>query len=1103
MDPTVIGTRLASSAIVPIIRKLFVTEGPGASLVDRPVRVSGLVSFRGEKRTLTDADLRKLAAELVRRTVSAAGPHERPVDAAEERAVVDALTRTLHGLGDLTISDVEAVRHGPDGLARRLREAAAGGPGPAPTAHLSADATALHDTVLETACLHMLHFFTQRSSFVAHTLVRQSEQLSELVAKVDALIERNPTHAATDVRFEERYARYVTRKHGTLTIYGIDLTATPDRWPLDATYLSLQATRSAATRREAHRQAVTRSLSHRLDPDEVAPEDEPDEPYAAELPLPADQALADRDRVLVRGVAGSGKTTLVQWLAVVAARRQYEDRLVHLYGRVPFVLPLRTLTRGGERLPTPGRFLSAVGCPIADAQPEGWADRVLADGRGLVLVDGIDEIPESEREQTRRWLRDLLDAYPDNLYLVTSRPSAVREDWLGQEGFDELTLSPMGRDEVAAFINRWHTAARADAADEVADRLDAYERSLLTAVRTKQDLGRLATNPLMCGLICALHRDRRGYLPHGRKELYDAALSMLLARRDRERDMSGPYGIELHEEPQVQLLQRLAYWLIRNGRTELDRDRAERIIAEALPAVPAAAAQGDAPAIFRHLLHRSGLLRAPGPNAVDFVHRTFQDYLGAKRAVEEWDIGLLIDHAADDQWEDVIRMSVAHARPRERAELLRELVRRGDEAVDARTRMRVHLLALACLEHATEVDPGVRGEVEERTARLIPPATNAAARQLAEVGPLVLELLPGPEGLSEREATRVATTASHIDADAAIATLARFRDHDSISVRSQLVWAWHRYDTRRYAHEVIAHLKPEGLYYVATSAEELRALDAMGGRPKLETRGDVDPEAVAWYVRRHPLTHLRMRGNLPLEDLGFLAGQREMISIDLQDCPSVRDLGPVGALPSLELLVLGLLSTQAEVDLSPLRSLPRLHSLDIKRPWGMPWHLAQWPLDAPLRALNLSMLSRAADGIADVRRWPLLRQVVLGQNSPESAAEWDAIRSLGHLEYLDVTVHSLTLLEPRHVLPTVHRLAVDPAHHGEPFFDSRALTVLPTSFPELRWLDLSNAFVPASGLDLTPLADLPHLTTLHLPPGTRLTGTDSLRPDLLPPGYGS
>lgn len=73
----------------------------------------------------------------------------------------------------------------------------------------------------------------------------------------------------------------------------------------------------------------------------------------------------------------------------------------------------------------------------------------------------------------------------------------------------------------------------------------------------------------MSGLICALHRDRRGYLPAGRKELYDAALSMPLSRRDRERGRAAPTGVERSDKPQIQLLQRLAYWLIRNGRTLL------------------------------------------------------------------------------------------------------------------------------------------------------------------------------------------------------------------------------------------------------------------------------------------------------------------------------------------------------------------------------------------------------------------------------------------------------------------------------------------------------------------------------------------------------
>ncbi|BBC35596.1 NACHT domain protein [Streptomyces graminofaciens] len=844
------------------------SEGAGAGLVDRPVRLSGLVSFKGEQRTLARRDLFNLAAELVQRAVKQG---ERPFPADEDSAVTYALGWTLHGLGDLDMTDVQAVELGHEVLARRLRARSGGIDG-----GLSLDAAVFYEQVLNTACLHILHFFTQRSTFVARTLVEQTRRQSELIAKVDVLIARTPMTGGTDQAFEHRYLPHIATKHSHLTIYGIDLVNSPERWPLDAAYLSLQALRPAG------------------DDDTSGPGGT--HVASVAVSLPAEQALAEQDRVLLRGVAGSGKTTLVQWLAVTAARGERGDR-------VPFVLPLRTLIRRPDGLPAPDAFLTAVHVPFHASQPAGWADRVLTARRGLLLVDGIDEIPERDRERTRRWLRDLLEVYPGNQWLVTSRPSAVREDWLAPDGFTELALSPMSRDDVAAFIARWHTAARLDAREAEQDRLTHYERSLLDAVRTKPDLGRLATNPLMCGLICALHRDRRGYLPHGRQELYDAALSMLLSRRDEERDMfthtdggrtSGVDGVHLTELPQIQLLQRLAYWLIRNNQSEMDRERAVRIVADVLPALPAAAAQGDAEAILRHLLVRSGLLREPTVGTVEFVHRTFQDYLGAKAAVEDGDFGLLVRGAVEEQWADVIRMAVAHARPRERAELLGALT---DSATTSSQPTRVRLLALASLEHATELDPRVRAAVEQNAAPLIPPRTTEEARRLASCGPLVLELLPGPEGLTDAEARAVVVTASLIGTDAAIPVLARFRDHMALGVRAQLTWSWHRFDTRRYAEEIIAHLHEDGLYFTAHSTEHLHVLRELGGRAKLQVVGDIGSDDLRAALRPGQLRELVIRDNRDLWDFGFLSEQNLITHLDVSSSPYLGDLTPLTKLP--------------------------------------------------------------------------------------------------------------------------------------------------------------------------------------------------------------
>ncbi|MEV0000560.1 NACHT domain-containing protein [Streptomyces sp. NPDC050848] len=1037
MDPSVIGTRLATSAMAPLLKKLLVSDVPGAGLpgAAKRIRLSGLVSFRGEKRTLTEKDVRRLAATLVERAV--AGPGEPPFPGDETEALTDTLAATLLALGDLAMDDVQAVHLGAPALARALRAAA-----PAPDG-LSTDSVHFLHSLTEWACVHILEFFTQRSTFVARTLVEQTRGQAELTAKVDEVIRRTPRVDARDAEFERRYLAYVARKHGSLQIYGVDLEGAPEKWPLDVAYLSLEATGSGLrpwSAEEGNNGAWARFLGPGISDEAYRrfhltalesadefrtrfPDDDahgsvtitPDQrdTFLAEtermfrarsLGGRADQALAQQDRVLLRGLAGSGKTTLVQWLAVSATREDLADDMAYLRDRIPFVLPLRTLTRHGERLPSPDRFLAAVDCPLSP--PEGWADRVLAAGRGLVLVDGIDEIPEAERERARRWLRDLLATYDGNRWLVTSRPTAVRDDWLASDGFAELTLAPMSTAEVTTFVRRWHQAAGPEAAP--------YEQPLLDALRTTSEVAQLATNPLMCGLICALHRSRRGFLPRGRKALYDAALSMLLARRDRERDMGTPYGIELGEAPQIQLVQRIAYWLTLNGRTTMDRSHAESVVREAVPAITEAA--GYAPdAVFTHLLHRSGLLREPTADTVDFVHRTFQDYLAAKALVDRWDIGVLIQHAADDQWEDVIRMAVGHARPRECAEVFEELLHAVDAAPNRRTRLRILVVAATALDHATEVAPEIRDRVLRRTAAIIPPSGPEEARELASAGRTVLDLLPGPEGLNELEAQMAVVTASHIEADSALPYLARFADHPNILIRSQLMWAWRRFDTRAYADDVIARLDPTDLFFTVGSDEQAAELARLGLRP----------------------TCLDLRSTLSEEGLVALAPL----------LAEARDL-----------------------------------------------NMSQWNSWSATTCLNSESLHRLIasvapdEGFDSLAQLPTLRVIILRQAHLLTHRDWLGIASLSGVRSLHVRASTLLDVPDRLQLPQIDELRLYLAEADAPF--DKVAEV----FPGLEMLSLRQG--PLDGArDVAPLAGLQHLTLIS-GRGVTFTGTEHLAPNV-------
>ncbi|MGW7277983.1 NACHT domain-containing protein [Streptomyces sp. NPDC054844] len=820
--------RLPSGMAAPLVSRLF--RGPGRPPA-APEPVPALTSWRGRA-----DDVHRTAADLVH---LAAERHAAPT--AELAPVVDVLARTLLAVAEVDITDADAVRLGPQDYARRLRGAVQGA-----DRELSPDAAWFHDALLVSVCLHVLHHLVHRSPYLQRNLAGRAGRIAQLVDLGDAeAAARQPERSEEDAAFEAEYAQWVARRHGWLTIVGVDFPNAPDRWPLEETYLSLEAEeRSGGVGGTEDEQRTV---------------------------LLADRALEDHERVLLRGGAGSGKTTLVQWLAVAAARQG---------SRVPFVLPVRRFAREG--FPAPDDFLHAVRHPLADRAPEGWVVRTLLAGRALLLVDGIDEAPEKTRGELRDRLRRLLRVFSGNACLVTSRPSAVSDGWLSggglaEEDFVELSLAPMSRDQVTRFIRDWHSAARLDEQSRSTGprelgALDEYEQRLLRSVRIYRELRQLATNPLMCGLICALNRDRAGSLPSGRKELYDAALEMLLQRRDPERDVLYADDVRLQQSTRERLLQKLAHAMLEEDASELTRERAVGILDAALPAMPAARAQGDGAKIFRHLLHRTGLLRERSGESVDFVHRTFQDYLAAKEIVARGRFPTLVDHAHRSEWEEVIRMAAAHARPEECSQFLERLL----AAAPGLRRPQINhrrLMAAACLEHVTELDPAVQRLVHDRTKNLVRPTTEPAARGLGWVGPIVLELLPDPGQVpDDRQALLLAITATRVQDDAAIDYLVHLRSRSALPVRTELARGWRHFDTERYAHEIIAHLDPDGLHFPVADTTELAALRELGGRPRIQVAGVMRAEELLAGLAPDQLTHLWLNAELPDTDVSWLSG---------------------------------------------------------------------------------------------------------------------------------------------------------------------------------------------------------------------------------------
>ncbi|MEV5380214.1 NACHT domain-containing protein [Streptomyces nondiastaticus] len=1020
-----------AGAVAGALAKSALARSPGAGLAAKAAAPVGW----GRRRpgTLGEEETSRLVRRL---SELRKGTWER-LPENEWRAAADAVCEVFAAVGALDQRALFAADLDPG----RLRtELLARCPGIVGRAGLGEAGEAAFQELLGAVCLQVVEYATSLPTFAARAdveLVRRSgesqRRLAELLDRMDAV----PGGA----EFDERYREYIAATYGRVELFGLTLGCAEREWALSTAYISLRVTGG-----EEARWAADAS------------------PHLAQASVSTEQALASCERMLLRGPAGSGKSTLVQWLATNAARRTFGPEHFEWNCYVPFVLRLRTLTQRGA-LPMPGEFLSATGNPLAGLAPAGWVEGLLTSGWALVLIDGVDEVPADQRRRTREWLQSLLTAFPKARYVVTTRPSAVPEDWLDGQGFTSYALQPMDREDIRRFIAHWHRAAGAEG---------AFEESLQQAVATRRELGRLATNPLMCALLCALNRDRRMHLPRARKELYDAALDMLLVRRDNERDITAVEGVDLTRDEQTLLLQRLAYWLIRNGQTVTACADATEMIEEWLAAMPQVRAQGDAQQVFTHLLIRSGLLREPVPGSMDFVHRTFQDYLGARAAVEARDFGLLVSKAHDDQWEDVVRMAVGHARPEERARLLRQLMRRADRVKSHRHRLT--LLMAACLEHAPELDPEVRAGIEARTKALLPPRDDEDAEALAKAGELVIELLQGPEELDVESAQATVRTARLIGGDGALAVLSRFRKDDRSPVQMELSRCWSAFDTQEFVDAVLAEAEVGRIYVRLESAEQIRALPRLRHVRHVTVEGN---HRITGEITRHEhLESLDLLGNHELTDLTPLIHCRQLKRLGLVECPAVKSLSPLTT-TKVELLSLGRLMDG--LSLGPLAEHTSLRHLHLGcRPV---LRTADLPVGPQLTGLTLASDARSIT-LDDLGLWPGLSW--LGITGGAQAAALTQLETPPSLTTLQLYLHPE--LDPRTLVrhQGVRELTLGGCTLSGSL-EMRALTTLA--------LNACHA-AEAEPVDLTPLAPLERLT-ITVRNGTPVRGADLFPPERL------
>ncbi|MEU6157042.1 NACHT domain-containing protein [Streptomyces sp. NPDC047130] len=799
--------------------------------------------------------------------------HEfRRLEESSREAVVDAVCDTL-AAADLSDDAILAADAKPAELTRRITSAAR------PPVGLGEAESRLHAVLFAECVEYYVHVVRSLPVFEERAAAELLERTTTLGREVAQLLRRLPDRSLLapegtdqDTAFRRRYLELVSSQLDEIELFRSSPGRTEaSRVRLSVAYVSLRA--SGDDGRGGGRR---RSLPL-LRPD-MSQWDPGAEDSGAGAGMHMETALGGATRVLLRGEAGCGKTTLLRRLAVTAARGAFTGDLAAWNGLTPVFVKLREYS--GRALPRPEEMLDGVAAPITGIMPRGWVERQLDSGNALLLIDGVDELLDRERRRVRDWLRTLLAAYDRVHVVVTSRPAAATADWLAEEDFTHLQVDRMTPPDLAAFVRQWHRAVRelGGALPCPVEELPQYEQSLLTSLMDRPHLQSLAGTPLLAAMLCSMHLNRGRRLPRDRMELYRNALHTLVHDRDAERNVPSAVDGRLSLGDKLILLRDLAWRLSDNNRTEIDVARAAGYVDARLRAMRHLDPM-DGTQVLDHLRDRSGLLRAPALDRLDFVHRTFQEYLAAEEAAEEDRIGNLVGRAHLDVWRETIVMAAGHANRGQREELINGILDRAE--TEPRHARALRLLAAACRETMPTVSDALAARLESAVDLLLPPRRKTDPPALAAVGPSLLRRMPTSlEGLSDAAAVQTVRTVGLIGGEEGLRLLEGYAAQDARSaVVGELITVWRYFEAHRYVDRVLAGLPLENHHVSLAHAGQVTAARRL---PRLR-RIDVT----------FPLHDLRELGDRPaLNWLGFVGLRGEI------------DLAPLAAYPALDALLL-------------------------------------------------------------------------------------------------------------------------------------------------------------------------------------------------------